>query len=111
VVGGAVAGGGAVVSGGTSVSVVSLGVVVIVVVGDGFVVDDGLVVDGGGLTGPPPPLPLASTTRPQMIVVIRITTAKPHSARTHGLRYQAEGSPAEANSSSLFSPSLESLWE
>jgi hypothetical protein len=98
--------GGAVVSGGRLV-VVSVGVVV--VVGDGFVVDDRVVVDGGGLVGPPPPLPLASMTRPQMIVAISITTATPHSARTHGLRYQGGGSSAEVNSSSPFSPSLESL--
>lgn len=82
--------------------------VVVVVVDDGFVVDDGRVVDGGVLAGPPP-LPLASSTRPQMIVAIRATTATPHSARTQGLRYQGEGS--SVNSSSPFSPSLELRWE
>jgi hypothetical protein len=99
--------GGADDSGGTDVVVVSEVVVgVVVVVGDGFVVDDGRVVDGGVLGGPPPPLPLASSTRPQMIVAIKTTIATPHSARTQGLRYQGEGS--SVNSSSPFSPNLES---
>lgn len=109
VIGGA---GDAVVSGGISVVVVSVGAVVGVVVGDGFVVDDGAVIDDDGvLAGGPPLLPVARMTRPQMIVAIRITTAKPHSARTHGLRYQGDGSSAEVNSSSLFSPSPKSLSE
>jgi hypothetical protein len=96
--------GGADDSGGTDVVVVSDVVVGAVVV---VVVDDGRVVDGGVLAGPPPRLSLASMTRPQMIVAIRSTTATPHSARTQGLRYQGEGS--SVNSSSPFSPNLESL--
>jgi hypothetical protein len=101
--------GGAVVSGGTLAVVVSVGVLVVAVVGD-VVVAGGLVIDDGVVAGLLP-LPVASSTRPKMIVAIRITTATPHSARTHGLRYQGEGSSAELNSSSVFTPRLESFLE
>jgi hypothetical protein len=101
--------GGAVVSGGTLVVVVSVGVLVVAVVGD-VVVADGLVV-GDGVVAGLLPLPVANSTRPKMIVAIRVTTATPHSARTHGLRYQGEGSSAEPNSSSVFTPKLESFLE
>jgi hypothetical protein len=106
--------GGAVVSGGTLVVVVSVGVlvvaVVVAVVDDVVVVADGRVVDDGVLAGLLP-LPVANSTRPKMIVAISVTTATPHSARTHGLRYQGEGSSAEPNSSSALTPKLESSLE
>jgi hypothetical protein len=92
------------------VVIVSVGVVVVgmVVVGGVVVVDDFVVVDDGAVAGPPPPLPVASAMRPKMIVAIRISTARPQSARTHGLRNQAEGFSSGLNSSSLFPPRRES---
>jgi hypothetical protein len=91
------------------VVIVSVGVVVmVVVVGEVVVVDGFVVVDDGAVAGPPPPLPLASAMRPKMIVAIRSTTARPHSAKTHGLRYQGEEFSSRLNSSSLFSPRRES---
>jgi hypothetical protein len=113
--------GGAVVSGGTTAVVVPVGVFVVVVAGDvvvvagdvvvgDVVVGDGLVV-GAGVVAGPPPLPAASSTRPKMIVAIRITTATPHSARTHGLRYQSEGSSAGLNSSVVLMSRPESFFE
>ena len=74
-----------------SIVVSSDGVVVVGSVVDG--VGDGVVVDvvvavrvvlGAGAL---PPLPRASMARPQMMAAIRITTARPHRARTHRLRY------------------------
>jgi hypothetical protein len=94
-------------------AVVSVGVVVVgvVVVGDVVVFDDFVVVDDGVVAGPPPLLPVASAMRPKMIVAIRITTARPHSARTHGLRNQGEEFSSRLNSSLLFAPRVESLLE
>ena len=72
-------------------SVVVVGSVV-VVVGAVVVVDD-VVLDvcvGVG-AGAPPPLPRARVARPQMMTAIKITTAKPHRASTHRLRYHGEG--------------------
>jgi hypothetical protein len=62
-------------------------------VGDGLVVCEDVVVDECVVAGvgelPPPPL--ARMARPAMIIAIRITTARPHRARTHRLRYQGDG--------------------
>ena len=68
--------------------------VVDVVVGDGLVVlYEDVVVDecvGAGAGAVPPP-PLARMARPEMMIAIRTTTARPHRARTHRLRYQGDG--------------------
>jgi hypothetical protein len=61
-------------------------------VGDGLVVCEDVVVDEcvvAGVGALPPP-PLARMARPEMMIAIRITTARPHRARTHRLRYQGD---------------------
>ena len=62
-------------------------------VGDGLVVCEDVVVDEcvvAGVGALPPP-PLARMARPEMMIAIRTTTARPHRARTHRLRYQGDG--------------------
>ena len=46
-----------------------------------------------------------------MIVAIRITTARPHRARTHRLRYHGDGFSAAPNRSSTVLPMLKSCFE
>ena len=78
---------------------------------DGVVVeaegcDDDVVVDGRLVAGAPPPLLLARMIRPYTMVVISSTTARPHSASTHGLRNHGEDVSDAPKSSSLFAPVL-----
>jgi hypothetical protein len=100
--------GSGVVSGG--------GAVVVGRVDDGVVVRAGVVecdvvADGRVVAGPPPPLPVAKMMRPYTMIPIRITTARPHSASTHGLRYQGDDVSAVPNGSSWFPPRLKSCSE
>jgi hypothetical protein len=79
--------------GGTG-SMVSVEVSVVVgVVGDGLVVCGDVVVDECvvAVVGALPPPPLAKMARPEMMIAIKITTARPHRARTHRLRYHGDG--------------------
>jgi hypothetical protein len=101
-----------VVWGGAGSGVV--GAVVVGRVDDGVVVRAGVVgcdvvADGRVVAGPPPPLPVAKMMRPYTMIPIRITTARPHSASTHGLRYQDV--LAVPNGSSWFPPRLKSCSE
>lgn len=78
---------GSVVDGvdGVVVAVVDVVVVVRVVLGAGAL----------------PPLPRARIARPQMIPAIRITTVRPHSARTHRLRYHGRSTALKRSVSSM----------
>ena len=92
-----------VVVGTGSIVVSSDGVVVVgaVVDGVGDVVVEVVVVVRVVLgVGALPPLPRARIARPQMMPAIRITTVRPHRARTHRLRYHGRSSTMNCSVSS-----------
>ncbi len=77
-----------------------VGVVVVLVGG----VADVVVVDGLVVAGPLPPLPRASSSRPQMITATRVMTSAPHTASTHRRRYHGLGSSAGSEGRSRLPP-------